>query len=109
MKELTLNPDGSMNIVNPDRFFVLVVNWIKERSWVRLSGKKYYFPVKSDGYFRLEREGGWFGLEKEDLQYCLSENLRRYQDSTNHAYDLMKIFEFESKEEFENAKERNLI
>jgi hypothetical protein len=109
MKELKLNPDGSMNIINPSKFFVMVIDWIGGRGPGTLSGKKYYFPEKHRDYYQLAREKeAWYGEQSKYLQYCLSDTLKYYSNRTEN-FSYLKIFEFDSKEEFENAKKRNLI
>jgi hypothetical protein len=107
MREITINQDGTLNIIDTRKIYCLVINWDKVNDEHYLSGIKYYFPVRHSHYWTFDRDGGYFGdqIGEKDLQYVVEYCLTFL--SIRHKYDnAAKMIEFKDQQEFNQYLEQ---
>jgi len=104
MKEITLNPDGTLNIIDPRKIYCLIINWdqVPEETWMR--GIKYYLPKElSLGLWRYERQNGgtygYFGeYNEKHLQYVVEGCLKKCKRP--RFINASQLLEFNDQEEY---------
>jgi len=101
MRKIELNPDGTLNILDPHKVYVLRVDW--GNASYGIEGIKYYFPKKkSTNYWIFEREGGhtFRSFQVKDLQYVIEQCLiflkRDYQETAFFIAEFKDMSEFET-------------
>lgn len=99
MKEIKLNQDGILNILNLDKLYVMRFNWILVGE--PELGIKYYIATKIRNKlwsFRRDRDK-WFNseLDSDCLQYCIDNMIRH---NNKYHYTRFNIFEFKDHREF---------
>jgi hypothetical protein len=106
MKELKLNPDGVLNILDPRKTYVLEVNWTYEEP--EYHGKKYYLPVESRGGLEFRRIGAtsnFIWVLGKYIQYLVEAVLKYLQNCQDPHWSEYHVYEFNSLEEFNNWRE----
>lgn len=105
MKEITLNQDGTLNILNPDKLYVMRFDWF--RADEPSLGIKYYIATKvQDKQWSFIRDtDAWFNssLDANDLQYCVDKMLRHNNFYHNGRFN---IFEFNNYQDFSQYLEQ---
>jgi hypothetical protein len=104
MKEIILNPDGVLNILDPRKTYVLEVNWTC-CSDPNYSGKKYYLPKESDSGLEFRRVGttsNFICTPTKFIQYLVEDVLTFLQRHPSNNWSNAHVYEFRSLEEFNN-------
>ena len=106
MREITLNPDGVLNILDPRKLYVLEINWTYSHRDPEYFGKKYYLPYKGDNYieFRRLNAGSHFYCcyNSTHIQYLVDGLFRYMLRVCNRQWTTPHVYEFNSMEEFDN-------
>jgi len=107
MKTITLNSDGTLNILDPRKTYILIINWDEVDDYVSVHGIKYYKTIKynTDDVWTFEREGGrrFRSFRSKDLQYAIDACLRYITDERAYR-GCSCIIEFSSDQEFQEWK-----
>jgi len=107
MKELTLNPDGTFNIINPTKCFIFKIYIIHSNStnyWINMNNGPNIHGFK---ILEILGQTSWLLFDEPYLQYSCEAGLKfcqRNQDSY-----IGHLYQFESKDEFAHCHARGEI
>ena len=104
MKEIKINSDNTINIVNPDKYYVLQVTF-------KNGEKRPYILSRTNQIYEFACGGPFpeHTFQNVELQKCITLCLRRTQDAAHAEYWTGTLYQFENEQEFNKAQKAGLI